>query len=54
MQRIERYGKEELLSYPIGQVVGQLRRETTVRQVFYDILSEFADVADRFSALLER
>ncbi len=52
MQRIERYGRTELLSYPIGQVVGQLNQETTVRQVFYDILNKFADVADRFSSLL--
>ncbi|HTY55758.1 MAG TPA: nitronate monooxygenase [Candidatus Binataceae bacterium] len=54
MQRIERYGKEELLSYPIGQVVGQLKQETTVRQIFYEILSEFADTAVRFSSLSAR
>ena len=52
MQRIERYGKAELLSYPIGQVVGQMNQETTVRQVIHDMLSEFADAADRFSSLL--
>ena len=52
MQRIERYGKPELLSYPIGQVVGQMKQETTVRQVFYEMLTQFAEASERFAGLL--
>ena len=52
MQRIERYGKSELLSYPIGQLVGQMKQETTVRQLFYEILNQFAEASERFTRLL--
>ena len=33
----------ELLSYPAGQVIGQLSNETSVRQVMMEMLSEYAD-----------
>ncbi len=52
MRRIERYKAKELMTYPVGQVVGQLREEQTVRQVFYDMLAELADAAERLNGVI--
>jgi NAD(P)H-dependent flavin oxidoreductase YrpB (nitropropane dioxygenase family) len=52
MRRIERYKVKELMTYPVGQFVGQLHEEQTVRQVFYDMLAEFADAAERLNNLI--
>lgn len=50
MARITRAGSAPLATYPAGQVIGQLQAESTVRQVFYDMLSEYSD---RLEALQE-
>jgi NAD(P)H-dependent flavin oxidoreductase YrpB (nitropropane dioxygenase family) len=47
LERITRFRSPELLSYPVGQIVGQLREETTVKQVIYGMLEEYANVVDR-------
>jgi NAD(P)H-dependent flavin oxidoreductase YrpB (nitropropane dioxygenase family) len=49
--RMARYKAEALLTYPAGQVVGLVNQETTVRQIFYDMLSEFTDGLDRLNGL---
>jgi len=49
MMRVTRANAEVLASYPAGQVIGQMRSETTVRQIFYDMLVEFADTVDRLN-----
>lgn len=49
MMRVTRAGADAFASYPAGQVIGQLRSETTVRQIFYDMLVEFADTVDRLN-----
>lgn len=51
--RIERGGIENYMSYPVGQVVGDMAHETSVRQVVSDILEEFVDAAEGLSTLLE-
>jgi hypothetical protein len=38
-----------MASYPAGQVIGQMRGETTVRQVFQDMLTEFAETLERLN-----
>ena len=43
MRRAHRSKAPELLSYPAGQVIGQLSNETSVRQVMMEMLSEYAD-----------
>lgn len=53
LERIVRFRSDALLSYPAGQVVGQLREETTVKQVVYDMLSEFSDTLDRLNQSVE-
>ena len=52
MRRIERYKVKELMTYPVGQIVGQLHEEQTVRQVFYDMLAEIADTAERLNNVI--
>jgi NAD(P)H-dependent flavin oxidoreductase YrpB (nitropropane dioxygenase family) len=49
LERITRFKADELLSYPAGQVVGQLHEETSVKQVVFDMLSQFSDTLDRLN-----
>ena len=49
--RIERVGSEALVSSPIGQIVGEMRGETSVRQVFMDMLTEYADALERLNRI---
>ncbi|MDX1506413.1 MAG: nitronate monooxygenase [Spongiibacter sp.] len=51
--RIERGVVENYMSYPVGQVVGDMTHETSVRQVVMDMLDEFVDAAHSLSALME-
>ncbi len=51
MARVTRANAEALASYPAGQVIGQMQNETTVRQIFYDMLAEFAEAVDRLNHL---
>jgi NAD(P)H-dependent flavin oxidoreductase YrpB (nitropropane dioxygenase family) len=51
--RIDRVGAEALVSSPIGQIVGEMKSETTVRQVFMDMLSEYSDTLERMNRLAE-
>jgi len=53
LERIVRFRSDALLSYPAGQVVGQLREETTVKQVVYDMLIEFSDTLERLNHTVE-
>ena len=47
LARIRKAGNLELTSYPAGQVIGQMRGETSVRQVFVDMLTEYAETLER-------
>jgi NAD(P)H-dependent flavin oxidoreductase YrpB (nitropropane dioxygenase family) len=49
--RIERARNKEFLTCPVGQIVGDMKEEATVKQVIFDILSEFADASERMVAL---
>ncbi|ROM33982.1 monooxygenase [Pseudomonas poae] len=51
--RIERARAHEYMSYPVGQVVGDMYRETSVREIFYSFLQGFIEASERLSALLE-
>ena len=52
LKRIERYRVRELMTYPAGQIIGQLHEEQSVRQVFYDMLAELADTTERLNNLI--
>jgi len=49
--RVERARDKRFLTYPVGQIVGELRHETSVRQVIYDLLDEFADSLARMNTI---
>ncbi len=54
LHRIQRYGNEELATYPMGQVIGQMSGERDVRQVFYTMLDEFTDAVSSVSDMLQQ
>ena len=49
--RIERARIENLLGTPVGQVVGQLNQELSVRQVYAEMMTEFTDAFERFNSI---
>lgn len=51
-KRIERARSEELLGTPIGQVVGQMNEELSVKQVYENMMREFADSYERMEHLV--
>ncbi len=50
--RVERVRANEFLTYPVGQIVADLREETSVRQVVQDMLAELAECKERLDRLL--
>ena len=46
-------GAQQLANYFVGQVVGQLDRVKSARQVVLDMVTEYADVAQRFADQVE-
>ena len=50
--RVERVRATEFLTYPVGQIVGDMREETSVRQVVYDMLNEMLESKERIDRLL--
>lgn len=43
--RIDRARRKDLFSYPAGQVIGTMQRETTVRDVMYALQSEYVEAS---------
>ena len=50
--RVERVRAEPFLTYPIGQLIGDMNEETSVRQVVQDMLVELADTKARLDSML--
>ena len=50
--RIEKAHRDDLCSFPAGQVVGNMKEETSVRQVMQDLMQEYIDTAERISPLI--
>jgi NAD(P)H-dependent flavin oxidoreductase YrpB (nitropropane dioxygenase family) len=50
--RVERVRAKDFLTYPVGQIVGDMKEETSVRQVVYDMLNEMLESKDRLDQLL--
>jgi len=53
LHRAKKANSSDFLSHPAGQVIGQIRSETSVRQTVHDILSEFADTMERLERILK-
>ena len=47
--RVVRAGRKDLYSFPVGQSVGALTEETTVRDVMTRMQSEYLDAMERLS-----
>jgi len=47
--RIERARKKEYMGYYVGQIVGDMKQETSARSVVYDMLLEFAEATERLA-----
>ncbi len=50
--RIDRARSKDLVSSPVGQIVGALNRTNSVRQVFHEMLSELADSTERLNQIV--
>ena len=51
--RFEHYSIEHMMSYPAGQVIGQLHDELSVRQVVMQLMEEYIDAVERLTATLK-
>lgn len=51
--RVERVRAKEFLTYPVGQIVGDMQAETSVREVVYELLHEMLDARERLDGMLE-
>jgi len=50
--RVERARRKDFLTYPVGQIVGDIRDTRTCRQVIYDMVEEFVAAQERVAALM--
>ncbi len=50
--RVERVRAKDFLTYPVGQVVGDMNEEITVKQVVFDLMSEMVEAKERFDGML--
>lgn len=51
--RIGRGKAIDYMSPPVGQIVGEMTEETSVKQVIYDMLTEFSDAVEQLNAVVE-
>lgn len=51
-RRAERSNRLEYWTYSVGQIVGEMKHETTVRQVFSELLNEYLEAAEMAGALI--
>ncbi len=50
--RVERVRAKEFLTYPVGQIVGEMEAEISVREVVYELLNEMLESRERLDDLL--
>ncbi|MFN0164268.1 MAG: nitronate monooxygenase [Burkholderiales bacterium] len=51
--RVERARVTDFLTYPVGQLVGDMTEETTVRQVVYEMMEEFLEARARLATMFD-
>ena len=51
--RVERVRAKDFLTYPVGQVVGDMQEEISVKEVVYELLNEMIDARERLDDMLE-
>jgi NAD(P)H-dependent flavin oxidoreductase YrpB (nitropropane dioxygenase family) len=50
--RVERVRADEFLTYPVGQIVGDMTEPSTVREVVYAMMNELVEAEERLHAML--
>ncbi|MEO7010300.1 MAG: nitronate monooxygenase [Caldimonas sp.] len=50
--RVERVSAKDFLTYPVGQIVGDMTEETSVRNVVHDMLNELVESKERLDRFL--
>ena len=50
--RVERVRARDFLTYPVGQIVGDMEQESSVRQIVHDLLNELLDSRERLDRML--
>jgi len=51
--RVERVRAKDFLTYPVGQIVGDMHAETSVREVVHEMLLELLESKERLDSLLD-
>ena len=51
--RVERVRAREFLTYPVGQIVGDMHEETSVRQVVYEMIEELLEARERLNTMFD-
>lgn len=51
--RVERVRAREFLTYPVGQIVGDMREETSVRNVVHEMIAEMLEAKERLDRMFE-
>ncbi len=51
--RVERVRAKDFLTYPVGQIVGDMAEEISVREVVYELLNEMLEARERLDDLLD-
>jgi NAD(P)H-dependent flavin oxidoreductase YrpB (nitropropane dioxygenase family) len=51
--RVERVSAKDYLTYPVGQLVGDMRAETSVRNVIHSMMDELLEARERVQTLFE-
>ena len=52
--RTRRARAPDFLTYPVGQIVGDMTEETSVRNVVHDMLLELVESKERLDRLLDQ
>jgi NAD(P)H-dependent flavin oxidoreductase YrpB (nitropropane dioxygenase family) len=53
VRRFEKFEVDDMMTYPMGQVIGQLNQETSVKQVVYQMMEEYLACVGNLAAGLE-
>lgn len=53
LRRAERVRRMDYWTYAVGQIVGDMQQETSVRQIFAEMLGEYVEVMENLNTMLE-
>lgn len=52
-RRVERARRKDWMTYAAGQIVGRVKEPTSVKNVIYDMITEYADTMERINGINE-